>query len=267
MGGFGTRGGGPKQTCVTMPYGLYLSAQGAQVQSRLVEVITNNLANVETVGFKRELGVLESRYAKAMNDGLASPGDGSVDNLGGGVSFRETKTDFSPGPVRHTGVDTDLTIQGDGFFAVRKGQETCLTRAGNFRLTSQGELVTQQGYSVMGEGNVPIIIKPDAGPWRITPTGEFQQGGVAQPIVLVKPKSLSDLARAGENLFRPLAPTEAVPPAERSVAAGCLEMSGVQPTTEMTALIEASRLFEANVNMMKTQDQALGGLVNRILKA
>jgi flagellar basal-body rod protein FlgF len=267
MGEIGTRGGGPKPTCETMPYGLYLSAQGAQVQSRLLEVITNNLANVDTVGFKRELGVLESRYSKATEEGLASSGDGSVDDLGGGVSFRETKTDFSGGPVRRTGVDTDLSIQGDGFFAVRKGQDTYLTRAGNFRLTPRGELVTQQGYPVLGEGNIPIVIKPDGGPWKVTPDGQVQQDGVSQGIVMLKPKSPGDLARAGENLFRPLAPTESVSPAERTVSAGSLEMSGVQPTSEMTAMIEASRMFEANVNMMKAQDQMIGGLVNRVLKA
>ena len=80
-----------------MPYGLYISADGAQAQMQRLEVIANNLANGETVGFKRDLGIIQSRYAEAIQQGLSSPGGGSIDDLGGGVRFQETKTDFSTG--------------------------------------------------------------------------------------------------------------------------------------------------------------------------
>jgi flagellar basal body rod protein FlgG len=93
------------------------------------------------------------------------------------------------------------------------------------------------------------------------------QGTTRQTLAVVKPASLGDLAKTGENLFRPLAETRPVPPAERAVTSGFLEMSGVQPTTEMTSMIEASRMLEANINVMKTQDQMLSGLISRVLKA
>jgi flagellar basal-body rod protein FlgF len=250
-----------------MPNGLYVSAEGAQAQSQWLEAIANNLANVDTVGFKRDLATFQARYAEAVQQGAATPGSGSIDDLGGGVSFHQTKTDFSPGPLRRTDAPTDLAVEGDGFFVVRKGQDSYLTRAGNFRLTSSGALVTQQGHAVLSEENAPIIISPEGGPWQITSSGVVRQGGSAQILALVKPASPGDLAKAGENMFRPLAPTQAVPANERAVSPGYLEMSGVQPTSEMTALVEASRLLEANVNMMKAQDQMLGGLINRLLKA
>jgi len=250
-----------------MPYGLYISAEGAQVQSRRMEVIANNIANVDTVGFKRDLAVMRSRYAEAIERGSASPGGGTIDDIGGGVQFRETVTDFSPGPLRKTGNPTDVALEGDGFFVVRKGQERLLTRAGNFRLTGAGDLVTQQGYPVLGEGNSPIALSPTAGPWEIDSAGGVSQGGTRQELQIVKPASLGDLVKSGENLFRPLGNLQPVAAGDRSVASGSLEMAAVQPTTEMTALIETSRMLEANLNVMKTHNEMLSGLIERILKA
>jgi len=251
-----------------MPYGLYISAEGAQAQSRRVEIIANNLANVDTLGFKRELAICQSRYAEAIDQGLQSPGSGSIDDIGGGIMIRQTKADYSPGPLRRTENPADVAIEGDGFFAVRKGDETLLTRAGNFRITSTGELVTQQGYSVLSDTGAPIVVNPGNGPWEITATGSVRQGdGSAQNLALVKPASYNDLTKVGENLFRATDQTEPLTPAERRLAAGYVELSAVRPTIEMTALIEASRLLEANVNMMKAQDEMLAGLINRVLKA
>ena len=151
-----------------MPYGLYISAEGAQVQSRRLDVIANNIANVDTVGFKRDLAVMQSRNAEAVERGLVSPAGTDpwrgLNDVGGGVQFRQTVTDFSSGPLKKTGNPSDVALQGDGFFVVRKGQDRLLTRAGNFRLTAAGDLVTQQGYPVLGEGNTPIALEPHGGP-------------------------------------------------------------------------------------------------------
>ena len=248
-----------------MPYGLYLSAEGAYAQSRRLEVISNNLANVDTVGFKRQLAMLQSRYAEAVEQGLQPPDTGAIEDIGGGVRVRETRSDFSPGPVRRTGVPTDVAVSGDGFFTVRKGEETLLTRAGNFQLTAQGVLATQQGYPVLSDLGVPVHILAENGPWQITEDGLIVQRGLVQRLGLVRPGSQNDLVRVGENLFRPVAETEPLPAEARHVAAGHLEDSGVRPATEMIALIEAARILEANVNMMKTQDQMVSALVNRVL--
>lgn len=250
-----------------MPYGLYISADGAQAQLQRMEVIANNLANVETTGFKRELGIVQARFAESAQRGLAAPGSGSVDDLGGGVRLSETQTDFSAGALQHTGNPTDLAIHGDGFFLVRKGDQEMLTRAGNFRLTATGELVTQQGYPVLADNRAPVMIRPDGGRWDVNSSGELRQDGNAQSLALVKPASLGDLAKTGENLFRPLADPQPLPPAERNVSSGFLEASSVKPTTELIDMLETTRLVEANINMIQTQDQMLNGLISRILKA
>jgi len=181
--------------------------------------------------------------------------------------MRQTITDFSPGTLRKTDVPTDVAIEGDGFFLVQKDDQQYLTRAGNFRLTADGRLVTQQGYEVLSDARTPIVINPAAGPWQITPDGRVSQaGGAVQNLAIVKPAQPAELVKAGENLFRTSGDPEPVAVEQRRVAAGYLESAAVRPTLEMTALIEASRLFEANINLLRAQDQMLGGLIGRMLR-
>lgn len=251
-----------------MPYGLYMSAEGAHAQATRLEVIAHNLANVETTGFKRELAILQTRYAEEIEEGTATPGTGEINDIGGGVEVIATETDFGPGPLKDTGLPTDLAIRGEGFFVVGKDEEQFLTRAGNFQVTAQGELVTQYGgeqYSVLDDSMTPIVLDREAS-WEFTIDGAVEQAGGVTNLAMVKPQSYGDLARLGENVFRPLAETVPLADGERSVAPGYLEGSGVKPTTEMVSMIEASRLLEANLNMMKTQDDMLNGLINRLMR-
>lgn len=249
-----------------MPYGLYLSADGAHAAATRLEVIANNLANVDTVGFKRELALFRARYAEEIESGQAAPGTGEIEDVGGGVMVEETVTDFSPGPLKRTEIPTDMAIEGDGFFMVRKDGEDFLTRAGDFRLNAQGELLTQQGFPVLNDALEPIVIDPSGGPWQVSPAGEIRQRGATYSLAIVQPTSLGDLVRSGENLFEPLADPMPLPHSQRRVAGGYLEMSGVQPTMEMIGMIEASRVIEANLNMMQTQDEMLSGLINRLMR-
>lgn len=249
-----------------MPYGFYISAEGAQAQSARLDVIANNLANVDTVAFKRQLSLCQARYAEAIQKGQLSPDTGAIENVGGGVTMREMRTDFAQGSLKQTHQNSDMAIRGEGFFEVQNGDDRMLTRAGNFRISSRGELQTQQGYAVLGENGSPIVLPRPTEPWSVSAEGEIRQGDDVQRLALVRPDSLGDLARQGQNLFRPLAETRPLAPKERDVASGYLETSGTEPTSEMVALIEASRAMEANMNLMQTQDNMLSGLYNRALK-
>jgi flagellar basal-body rod protein FlgF/flagellar basal-body rod protein FlgG len=259
-------GAKPVRSKFAMPYGLYLSAEGALAQSRRMEVVANNLANVETIGFKRQLAGFQARYTEAAERGLDLPGNGTLADLGGGVMFKSAKTDYSMGPIEHTRNPSDLAINGDGFFVVQKGGQNMLTRAGNFVFDANGVLVTPQGYPVMSENNTPMTIDPEAGPWTFQPDGSLVQDGELQSLAIVMPRSKGDLAHASENLFLPLGPVQMVPPDLRSVQRQTIELSGVNPTQEMMEMIETSRAFEANVNMIRNQDQMIGNLVSRVLK-
>jgi flagellar basal-body rod protein FlgF len=248
-----------------MPYGMYLSAAGAHVQSQRLQVLSNNLANVSTPGFKREFAVFQARHAEAIERGQTAPGAGTRDDIGGGVNFHETVTDFSTGTLRQTGNPSDVAINGEGFFLVAKGDEQLLTKAGNFHFAPDGRLLTEQGYQVLSTDRQPIAINP-AAPWEFRGDGALAQGGAQIPLAIVKPNSLGDLTKAGENLFSPLAEFADVTAAERHVAHGFLEQSSVQPAVEMIDLIETSRAYEANVRMIQTQDQLLSSLINRVLR-
>ena len=159
-----------------MSYGMYISAEGAHAQSKRLEVIATNLANVDTVGFKRQLALFQARYAEAVDQGQSMPGSGSQDDLGGGVSMVSTVTDFSPAMTQRTGLPTDMALHGEGFFVVRRGSETYLTRAGNFSLNDRGELITQQGDSVMSDSGSPVVLSRPSEPFHVSDHGDIRQG-------------------------------------------------------------------------------------------
>lgn len=246
-----------------MPYGLYLSAAGADVQRQRIEVMSNNLANADSPGFKRELAIAQSRAAEAIEQGSVSAGTGGIDDIGGGVQFNETVTDFTLGSIRPTNIPTDVALPGKGYFVVEKEGRQLLTRAGNFSINPRGELVTQQGYRVLSEGGQAITITDPN--WQLRPDGVIESGGDQFSLRLLHAEPRA-LRHEGENLFS-ATETRVVKPEERRVAGGYLEGSNVQPITQMMELIEATRAYEANIKMIQNQDQVMGTLINRLLKS
>ncbi len=247
-----------------MPYGLYMAAEGAQVQSQILDVLSNNMANVDTAGFKRDLAVAQSRYSEAIEQGLDYPGSGRINDVGGGVLTRETATQFSSGPIKSTGIATDMAILGEGFFQVDRDGETLLTRAGNFTLDGTGQLVTQAGHPVLSDGGSPIRVDPTRR-WTVDNQGTVVQDGSATKLAVVQPKSLGDLVKVGNTMFSSISDTTPVAAEDRAVRGGHLELSGVKPTEEMMELIKTSRAFEVNVQMIKSHDSIMGSLISRVL--
>jgi len=248
-----------------MPYGMYISAEGAQVQAQRLQVIANNLANVETPGFKRDVAMFQSRFAEAIQQGLDYPGSRSENDLGGGVKIADTATDYSNSTLRNTNIPTDFAVNGDGFFPVRgRDGGVYLTRAGNFTIDVQGRMLTQDGLPVLDDAGADISIDSSL-PWEMHTGGRIVQDGSTTSLGLVRPQSLGDLVKVGSNLFRPLAPFSQVPSNERDIQQGYLEQSGARPTQEMMAMIETTRAFEANTRLIQYQDGMIGGLVNRVL--
>jgi len=247
-----------------MPYGVYLSAEGANAQQQRLRVLANNLANADTPGFKRNFAIMMARHAEAIDQGLASAGDGSINDVSGGAALQETLTGYGQGHFKHTGSPTDMAIAGEGFFLVDRNGQQFLTRGGNFTLTSDGELITQSGDKVLDSSRSSITLDP-ALPWRLLDDGVIDQAGSRIAIGLFEPQELTDLQKAGNNLFSSQTEVTAIDSDLREVRGGYLEMSNVNPTLEMVDLIATSRLFEANVRMIQNQDQALNSLVSRVL--
>lgn len=249
-----------------MDYGLYVSAAGADAQTRRMEVLSHNMANADTPGFKEELAILQARYSRAVRDETDAAGTGGLNDLGSGVSLADTVTNFSEGAFKRTGDTWDMAIHGEGFFMVEKDGEQLLTRAGDFQVNREGLLITPQGFPVLSSTGTPIQIDPTQ-PSRVHRDGFIEHSGGGDLLALRKPQSLGDLARVGENLFRPLAPLQDVAPQARHVETGFLEASDVRPTGTMMELIETSRMYEANIRMIQNHDQMTGSLLSRILRA
>lgn len=248
-----------------MPYGMYISAEGAQVQQKRLEVIANNLANVETAGFKRDVPMFQARFAEAIQQGSDYPHSRTQNDIGGGVKIVDVETDYASSSLRETGIPTDFAVNGDGFFQVRgKDGGVYLTRAGNFTIDARGRLVTQGDLPVLSESGGDITLDA-ARPWEVFPGGRIVQDGSATAIGLVKPQSLGDLVKSGANLFKPLAPSTPVAAEERDIRQGYLEQSGVNPTREMMAMIDTSRAYEANTRLIQHQDSMISGLISRVL--
>jgi flagellar basal body rod protein FlgG len=247
---------------------MYISAEGAQAQATRMEVLANNLANINTPGYKRDVASFQSRLAEAIEQGQDQVGTGTVNQVGGGVKMGDVQTDFSPGTLKHTAIPTDLAIGGAGFFEVQSATgEVYLTRAGNFTLNALGELVTQTGrHHVLDASSAPIRILAGE-PWHVSPEGFVVQGSGGIPLSVVMPQSLDQLTKVGENLFRPEQQVTQLDLAQRQVRQGYLELSSVSPTLEMMTLIETSRAFEANTKLIQNQDHMLGSLISRVLQS
>ena len=175
-----------------MSFGLYISAEGAHAQNYRLETIANNIANVETPGFKRELAMQQARYTKETELGLDQEGSGTMNDLSGGVLTIGTLTEFRQGKSIASGVKEDMEIVGEGFFLVQQMQtgEYFLTRSGKFDLLSDGRLVTYSGptqFAVCDENQNPIVINPFED-WQVRDgDATFVQGGEEFRVGIVIP--------------------------------------------------------------------------------
>jgi flagellar basal-body rod protein FlgF len=250
-----------------MLYGLYHSAQGIQAQSSRVDVIANNLANASTTAFKRDLATFQSSRPYDVDHGGTSEPPGNQNAFSGGVGAAQISTDFSNGPLTRTGATYDVALTGHGFFQVSDGQQKYLTRNGQFTVGANGDLVTQStGMRVLSSAGSPIPIPPESVRTEIGTDGMLTSVGndgdrtqIAR-IALVQPESENQLQKVGNSLYRAQG---SVAPAGGDLEAkqGYLEGSGVSALSEMVQMIQASRAVEANVNMIKFQDDALDRLL------
>jgi flagellar basal body rod protein FlgG len=250
-----------------MLYGLYLSAQGAQARATQLDVTANNLANAGTSAFKRDLALFQAHNPFDREYGATAVPPGNLNQLTGGVTVAGTLTDFTQGALTQTDGDLDLALTGPGFYRVGNGAGELLTRDGRFARNAAGEIVTADGgrpvLSVQGQ---PIRLNPDAVAVEVANDGTVSERlptGQTVPVArlsVVLPEAPNAVQKVGENLYRSLAPVAGAGP-ETQVVQGYREASGVNPVYETMRMIEASRGFETNVNMMKFQDDSLSQLL------
>ncbi|MFI4934948.1 MAG: flagellar basal-body rod protein FlgF [Caulobacterales bacterium] len=241
-----------------MDNAIYVGLSKQLVLQRELDIAANNLANVDTAGFKfEELMTTADPAAPASTTGIPTPVTFVAD---AGVA-----RDFTQGPLSQTGSPLDLAIAGQGFFQISTANGPRYTRDGRFKLDPTGKLVTQDGDAVQGDGG-DIVIDPKKGQVSISPTGVISQSGErVGKLPVVTFDDLSALSKEGNNQFSNASNLTAQPSTSAMVEQGMLEGSNVQPIVQITRLIEISRAYDAVTNMIsaasdlsKTAIQQLG---------
>lgn len=255
-----------------MNYGLQISASGALTAMYKQDVLTNNLANGTTVGFKPDVPSVRQRDPARREDGLHFlPSNAMLERLGGGVALERNRVQFTQGALERTNSPLDLAIQGDGFFVVRDetdstGDRMRLTRDGRFARDAKGRLVMASGgLPVMDTSNRPIVLS-GTGAVTIDADGTVSQGGAA--VARIQLAGVSDLQRLdkmGRSLYR--APTGSVVQrrqAEGTLRQGYVESSGVDEVSMMMQITGASREVEANIGMIQQADRLMDRAINQL---
>ena len=246
--------------------GLRTAETAMNIQMNRTNVLANNLANVNTTGFKRMLTQVTERSAAPNDQGLgggqaARAVHGNVRDL---ILDMRAPIDMTQGGLRETGNSTDVALQGEGLFKVRRNGEEYYTRSGAFTLNDTRELVTMEGDQVLGTGG-PITLPQ--GELLIRNDGTIiVNGAEAGRLSVVKFDDPSRLRHVGTTLFGAPDDMPAQPLGADvvSLAQGVLEQSNVNPIDTMVSMIAAQRAFEMESKVMQTADRTLDQAVNKL---
>ena len=256
-----------------MVRGLYTAYTGMINEQKRLDVISNNLANSATVGFKEENmtnKAFDEVLAIKIRDGSEAYTDRAIGTMSLGVELGEIYTNFKQGSMRQTENTYDLAIEGKGFFAVnmvdRDGNETTrYTRNGSFKLTQEGYVVDEDGNHLLSSGS-PLQIPVNATNVAIEKDGSvFADGELIDKIELVDFEDYNYLKKYGDNMYEPVEGAAAIPTYGR-IMQGYTEQSNVNVVSEMVEMITISRAYEANQKAIRTIDGMLDKSVNQIGK-
>lgn len=226
-----------------------LSRQHGLMQE--MQVVSNNLANSNTTGYKSDRAVF-AEFVVAT--GPRSPSLSMGGLAGHAFEMTQSGLDF-------TGSQFDLALQGDGFFVVQTGQGPRLTRAGHFQLSEQGVLVDPAGNAVLNAGGGAIAIPPEVTEISIAGDGSISAAGVViDQVGIVVPQG--QLVREAGTQFE--APDGFAQSTTATVVQGALEQSNVSPVLEVSRMIEVQRAYEAGQSLLEQEDRRLSQLITAV---
>ena len=257
--------------------GWYTGASGMNAQQNRLDAIANNLANVDTVGYKRDVtaskNFSELLLRRVGADGVYTTPFGSADaapvigRLGLGVETNENYTEFEQGSFRLTDQPTDFALVAEGFFAVQTPNGERYTRNGNFILGKEGILETKEGYPLLGENGV-IRLADDK--FKLDADGMLydSEGELIDRIKVVRFENERYLKKLGDNLWNSNNISGQAYIAEGSerprMIQNYLEMSNVNVVNEMVRMIEVNRAYEANQKTIQSEDSMMSTLWTRV---
>ena len=251
--------------------GLYTAWTGMVNEQKRLDVISHNMANSDTVGYKDERvtsQAFDQVLAIKIRDGSQAYHNEAIGRLSLGVKIGEVYTDFTQGSVRQTSGTYDLALSGSGFFTVNVTDKngdvhTRYTRDGRFMLTKEGLLVDSEGNAVQGQGG-DIHINPASVNVTVSADGVINADG--QYIDTLKITDFEDydyLVKYGDTMYEPLAgATETDAPAQ--ILQGYTEQSNVKVVQEMVDMITITRAYEANQKVIRSYDSMLDRAVNQV---
>jgi flagellar basal-body rod protein FlgG len=247
--------------------GLYAAAAAMAAQMTRWEVLANNLANSNTTGFKRDVVAFRSFAEMAINR-IATRRIGEeegdervpIGTLGVGSIVDEVRTVLEEGYLVKTDNPLDLAIDGPGFFVIETPRGLRWTKNGSFALNDRGELITKEGFYVLGDtGRISIA---GTGAVTVTPEGDIFVGANRVGRLRVEaPAQGAWPLKEGESAF---IPTATLQPFRGQILQGYIEGSNVNPVRELVSMIEALRSYEAAQRLIQVQDQTLDRAINDV---
>jgi flagellar basal-body rod protein FlgF len=241
-----------------MDVSLYQAAAAMSATARWQDLIAENLSASSIPGARKE----EISFSD-VQAGLAS-GTSDPQKAGFYIPTANQVTNFQAGELRSTGNPMDFALEGPGFFTVQmaNGQDT-YTRDGEFQLNAKGQLVTKEGYAVLGQGG-PLQFDPNnAGPITVSANGNVSQGdqtvGKLQTVEFGNPNQLT---KHGAGFFTADSSTaQPITSTSTQIRQGFIESANTSPTTEMASMITAMRMFEANQKVLQMQSDRMSRVI------
>lgn len=250
-----------------MVRGLYTAGTGMLTQRNKINVIANNVANVETTGYKEDL-MLSRSFNEVLIERINDPNvlrqNEIVGSITKGVHVDEVFTKFIQGSFNETRRNADLALEGDGFFVVETPNGLRYTRNGAFFVDNQGMLVTAEGYYVQG---VNGSLNVGSNNFKVNENGQVfdEEGDLVDEMLVVSFVDNSLLRKEGESLYYTFGEAETVE-SETKVKQGFLEASNVDLIEQVISMIEVARAYESNQRVITTIDSTLDKAVNEIGK-
>jgi len=255
-----------------MNYGLYLSASGVLTNLYRQDVFANNLANLETTGFKPDVPSISQRSPENIEDFHSfDVSNRLLERLGGGVLAGPQRIDFSSGAIETTGNPLDVALtQSDRFFVVGQADPNTgemsikLTRDGRIMPDAQGRLVLPSGLPVLDESDRPIVVDRNI-PASIDGQGQvLQNGQVVGQLQVARVQALDQLVKADKGLLdMPTGDVREIDPAPMLVS-GAIESSGVDPFSTLMDVTSAAKAAGSNANMIKYHDLVMDKAINSL---
>ena len=223
---------------MSLTQAMYAASAGAYKNQQRLDVLANNLANINTPGFKQDKLVFR------VPVGAEKEGDSHIDYLQGpsAAVARRGWTDFSQGVLRHTDNPLDLALDGTGFFCVQTPEGTCYTRNGSFGINGDGVLATKDGHPVLGKGGE---IKIDGANISVDEEGKVSvDGSEVDTLKVVTVSQPASLRKMGNTLFASVGSDEKEAEGFK-IREGYIETSNVNSIKVMTEMIDISRSYES----------------------